>query len=174
MACCATGDEGLMRLFRCSQTKGRLRRHRQTPRSRAQTRSASRQSRGSSTCLRRTSFLSPPLFLLYLAKPSSPQISSALINSGISQSQIGVIAPYRQQIKLLNRHFAALYPDVEILTADKSQGRDKDCIVMSLVRSNDDGQVRFRSSSYPRFVRYLLTKGCNLDRSATSSKIGDD
>jgi len=30
---------------------------------------------------------------------------------------------------------------VEILTADKSQGRDKECILISLVRSNEDGNV---------------------------------
>lgn len=32
-------------------------------------------------------------------------------------------------------------PRVEILTADKSQGRDKECILISLVRSNDVGNI---------------------------------
>ncbi|KAG8741435.1 Tripartite DNA replication factor [Ceratobasidium sp. 414] len=30
---------------------------------------------------------------------------------------------------------------VEILTADRSQGRDKDCIIISMVRSNEDGSI---------------------------------
>lgn len=30
---------------------------------------------------------------------------------------------------------------IEVLTADKSQGRDKDCIIISMVRSNDLGSV---------------------------------
>ncbi|KAI9606715.1 hypothetical protein H4Q26_006252 [Puccinia striiformis f. sp. tritici PST-130] len=32
-------------------------------------------------------------------------------------------------------------PDLEILTADKSQGRDKDCIIMSMVRNNAEEEV---------------------------------
>jgi DNA replication ATP-dependent helicase Dna2 len=31
---------------------------------------------------------------------------------------------------------------VELLTADKSQGRDKECIIISMVRSNDQQHVR--------------------------------
>ena len=30
---------------------------------------------------------------------------------------------------------------VEVLTADKSQGRDKECVIVSMVRSNDEGRV---------------------------------
>lgn len=42
------------------------------------------------------------------------------------------------------------YPGVEVLTADKSQGRDKECIIMSLTRSNEYGSVRFFPlRSYP-------------------------
>ncbi|KAK4699919.1 DNA replication ATP-dependent helicase/nuclease Dna2, partial [Phenoliferia sp. Uapishka_3] len=68
------------------------------------------------------------------------QFTDALIRCGVPQQDIGVISPYRQQIKALSRELAH-YPEVEILTADRSQGRDKDCIVMSLIRSNADGQV---------------------------------
>lgn len=53
---------------------------------------------------------------------------------------MAVITPYRQQIKLLSSLFTDM-PKVEILTADKSQGRDKECILISLVRSNESGQV---------------------------------
>ncbi|WVQ74886.1 hypothetical protein IAR50_004493 [Cryptococcus sp. DSM 104548] len=68
------------------------------------------------------------------------QFSTALVASGIRQEDLAVITPYRQQIKLLSSQFAPL-PRVEILTADKSQGRDKDCILVSLVRSNDTGAI---------------------------------
>jgi AAA domain len=35
------------------------------------------------------------------------------------------------------------------MTADKSQGRDKDCIIISMVRSNDAGNVSiFDSQQY--------------------------
>jgi DNA replication ATP-dependent helicase Dna2 len=71
----------------------------------------------------------------------STQIAHALVKCGIKQDDIGVIALYRQQIKLISRLLHP-YPDIEVLTADKSQGRDKDCILMSLTRSNAAGQAR--------------------------------
>jgi DNA replication ATP-dependent helicase Dna2 len=69
------------------------------------------------------------------------QLATGLTASGISEEDIAVITPYRQQIKLLANKFGSM-PGIEILTADKSQGRDKDCIFISLVRSNDLGNVR--------------------------------
>ena len=68
------------------------------------------------------------------------QLATALTTSGIHEEDIAVITPYRQQIKLLSNKFGSM-PGIEILTADKSQGRDKDCIIISLVRSNDLGNV---------------------------------
>ncbi|KAF4585162.1 Tripartite DNA replication factor [Pleurotus pulmonarius] len=68
------------------------------------------------------------------------QLTEALLHSGIQEEQIGVISLYRQQIKLLS-HLLAERKGIEILTADKSQGRDKECVIISLVRSNDAGQI---------------------------------
>lgn len=69
------------------------------------------------------------------------QIVQALLQSGVEERQIGIMSLYRQQIKLLS-HLLQEKKHVEILTADKSQGRDKDCVIISMVRSNDHGQVR--------------------------------
>jgi len=68
------------------------------------------------------------------------QFTGCLLRSGIRAEQIGVVTLYRQQIKLLS-HLLSSEPDVEILTADRSQGRDKDCIIMSMVRSNGEGII---------------------------------
>lgn len=68
------------------------------------------------------------------------QVTETLIRSGVPQSQVGIISLYRQQIKLLS-HLLYERKEVEILTADRSQGRDKECIIISMVRSNDSGQV---------------------------------
>lgn len=51
-----------------------------------------------------------------------------------------MITPYRQQIKILSAMLQEMKA-IEVLTADKSQGRDKDCIIISMVRSNDLGSV---------------------------------
>lgn len=68
------------------------------------------------------------------------QLTESLIQSGVPQDQIGVIALYRQQIKLLSAMLDGR-PQVEIMTADRSQGRDKEVILISLVRSNEEGKV---------------------------------
>ncbi|EGF98352.1 uncharacterized protein MELLADRAFT_113623 [Melampsora larici-populina 98AG31] len=68
------------------------------------------------------------------------QIVNALLRGGVPASEIGVITPYRQQIKLLN-YLLEHAPSVEIITADKSQGRDKSCIIMTMVRNNEHGSV---------------------------------
>jgi DNA replication ATP-dependent helicase Dna2 len=68
------------------------------------------------------------------------QVTETLLRSGIREDQIGIISLYRQQVKL----FSFILQDrkeIEILTADRSQGRDKDCIIISMVRSNDGGHV---------------------------------
>lgn len=69
------------------------------------------------------------------------QITETLLGSGIRPDQIGLLSLYRQQNKRIS-HLLQEHPGVEILTADKSQGRDKDCIIISMVRSNDEGRVR--------------------------------
>lgn len=69
------------------------------------------------------------------------QLTEALLGSGVREDQIGILSLYRQQIKLLS-HLLHGRKGIEILTADRSQGRDKDCVIISLVRSNDEGQVR--------------------------------
>lgn len=70
------------------------------------------------------------------------QLAQALVASGVRQYDIALITPYRQQIKLISRLLvAAGLRDVEVLTADKAQGRDKDVVLVSLVRSNDSGSV---------------------------------
>ncbi|KAJ3750860.1 DNA replication factor Dna2-domain-containing protein [Lentinula detonsa] len=68
------------------------------------------------------------------------QITETMIRSGVPTAQIGIISLYRQQIKLLGQHLRARQ-GLEFFTADKSQGRDKECIIISLVRSNDTSQV---------------------------------
>lgn len=70
------------------------------------------------------------------------QVTECLLGCGVRQDQIGVISLYRQQLKLLS-YLLQDRKELEMLTADRSQGRDKDCIIISMVRSNDDGMVCF-------------------------------
>jgi len=68
------------------------------------------------------------------------QIVEGFLSCGVDASSIGVITVYRSQLKVI-RHLLRGRPKVEMHTADKFQGRDKEVIVISLVRSNNQGSV---------------------------------
>jgi DNA replication ATP-dependent helicase Dna2 len=69
------------------------------------------------------------------------QLVDSLITTGIPASDIGVITLYRSQLALLKQNLRHHYPAVEMHTADKFQGRDKEVVILSLVRSNDRQNV---------------------------------
>ncbi|GMF71816.1 unnamed protein product [[Candida] boidinii] len=95
-----------------------------------------------------------------------------LISSGLTEKDIGIISPYSAQVgklrKLLRSGFIDdeeelemkdlsissdgggsiskninIFPDIEISTVDGFQGREKEVIILSLVRSNDQREVGF-------------------------------
>ncbi|KAJ0056178.1 hypothetical protein NL108_003474, partial [Boleophthalmus pectinirostris] len=64
---------------------------------------------------------------------------SLLIKAGCKPSDIGVIAPYRQQLKSISGLLqSSTFIGVEVNTVDKYQGRDKSVIVLSFVRSTTE------------------------------------
>uniref|UniRef100_A0A3B3ZAD9 DNA replication ATP-dependent helicase/nuclease n=1 Tax=Periophthalmus magnuspinnatus TaxID=409849 RepID=A0A3B3ZAD9_9GOBI len=64
---------------------------------------------------------------------------SLLIQAGCKPSDIGVIAPYRQQLKSISALLqSSAFIGVEVNTVDKYQGRDKSVIVLSFVRSTTE------------------------------------
>jgi len=67
-----------------------------------------------------------------------------LIVAGVLPSQIGMITPYRAQVRQL-RELLADVPGLEIDSVDGFQGREKEAIVLSLVRSNPEGEIGFLS-----------------------------
>ncbi|KAF4556935.1 DNA replication factor Dna2-like protein [Elsinoe fawcettii] len=69
-------------------------------------------------------------------------IASALLAQGLSPSQIGIITFYRSQLSLLRQMVKGTPAEaIEMHTADKFQGRDKEVVLLSCVRSNKDGNV---------------------------------
>jgi superfamily I DNA and/or RNA helicase len=61
---------------------------------------------------------------------------------------VGVIAPYREQVEYMksyDREFSQLKLsyDIDISTIDSFQGQERDIICISLVRSNDEGNIGF-------------------------------
>ncbi|QPG75752.1 hypothetical protein FOA43_003112 [Brettanomyces nanus] len=83
-----------------------------------------------------------------------------LLSKGIAQEEIGIITPYSAQVTKLRQLFRSgtlqedqnsdRYLDeplngIEISTVDGFQGREKEIIILSLVRSNDKRRVGFLS-----------------------------
>lgn len=59
---------------------------------------------------------------------------------GIDDKDIGIISPYADQVSLLKNK-----TDIEVKTVDGFQGREKEIIIISTVRSNDKGKIGFLS-----------------------------
>ncbi|GLT96106.1 hypothetical protein SLE2022_137530 [Rubroshorea leprosula] len=70
-----------------------------------------------------------------------------LTQSGVLASDIGIITPYAAQVVLLKmlRSNEDKVKDVEISTVDGFQGREKEAIIISMVRSNSTKEVGFLS-----------------------------
>jgi superfamily I DNA and/or RNA helicase len=79
----------------------------------------------------------------------------ALLAAGVAPAQIGVITPYRAQVRLLRDRLADV-GGLEIDSVDGFQGREKEAIVVSLVRSNNEGEIGFLADT--RRTNVALTR----------------
>ncbi|GMH20133.1 hypothetical protein Nepgr_021974 [Nepenthes gracilis] len=70
-----------------------------------------------------------------------------LIESGVRGTDIGIITPYAAQVVLLKmlKSKEDKLRDIEISTVDGFQGREKEAIIISMVRSNSKKEVGFLS-----------------------------
>lgn len=66
-----------------------------------------------------------------------------LLEAGLNPRELAVISPYSAQARYLRERISNT--DVEVDTVDAFQGREKDAIIVSFVRSNPDGQLGFLS-----------------------------
>ena len=64
-----------------------------------------------------------------------------LLDSGVAADDIAVIAPYAAQVRLLREQLAVAGLAVD--SVDGFQGREKEAVVISLVRSNPGGEIGF-------------------------------
>jgi predicted DNA helicase len=80
---------------------------------------------------------------------------AALLDAGVNAAQIGVITPYRAQVRLLRERLGHV-PELEIDSVDGFQGREKEAIIVSLVRSNPEGEIGFLADT--RRTNVALTR----------------
>ncbi|XP_037502678.1 regulator of nonsense transcripts 1 [Rhipicephalus sanguineus] len=91
------------------------------------------------------------------------KICTRFLRSGVKPQQVGVITPYEGQRAYLVQHMqfqgalhAKLYQEIEVASVDAFQGREKDLIVMSCVRSNEHQGIGFLND--PRRLNVALTR----------------
>lgn len=66
-----------------------------------------------------------------------------LLEAGLPPESLAVITPYAAQVRLIRERLDA--PAVEVDSVDGFQGREKEVILVSLVRSNTDNEIGFLS-----------------------------
>lgn len=105
----------------------------------------------------------------YLNRTEAAAVEKIILHlekSGILANQIGVITPYKGQrayiINYLQKNGQLLatnpnfYKDIEIASVDGYQGREKDYIIISCVRSNEGAGIGFLTD--PRRLNVTITR----------------
>jgi ATP-dependent RNA/DNA helicase IGHMBP2 len=65
----------------------------------------------------------------------------SLLDAGVTPEGIAVVAPYAAQVRLLREQLGA--GSIEVDSVDGFQGREKEAVLISLVRSNQEGEIGF-------------------------------
>jgi regulator of nonsense transcripts 1 len=91
------------------------------------------------------------------------KIITRFFKAGVLPSQIGIITPYEGQRSYIVSSMQTngslrkeLYKEIEVASVDAFQGREKDYIVLSCVRSNDHQGIGFLND--PRRLNVALTR----------------
>ena len=91
------------------------------------------------------------------------KVVTHLLRMGVTPAQIGVITPYDGQKKYVSEYMrragalaSTLYESIEVASVDAFQGREKDFILVSCVRSSETQGIGFLSD--PRRLNVALTR----------------
>lgn len=86
-----------------------------------------------------------------------------MLKNGVMPEQMGVVTPYEGQRAYTVTHMerqgpmrSELYANIEVASVDSFQGREKDFIILSCVRSNDQQGIGFLRD--PRRLNVALTR----------------
>ncbi|CAL5218349.1 g9 [Coccomyxa viridis] len=66
-----------------------------------------------------------------------------LLAAGLQPASIGIITPYNAQVHLMKSMRTEDMSAMEVSSVDGFQGREKEAIIISMVRSNDSGKIGF-------------------------------
>jgi predicted DNA helicase len=80
------------------------------------------------------------------------------VEAGNAPDALAVIAPYAAQVRLLRQRLSS--QGIEVDTVDGFQGREKEAILISMVRSNNSGEIGFLSDT--RRMNVAITRARRL------------
>jgi Superfamily I DNA and RNA helicases and helicase subunits len=80
-----------------------------------------------------------------------------LIRAGVKAEDIAVVTPYNGQLAVLSQILKEKYPGIELGSVDGFQGREKEAVVVSLVRSNPEHEVGFLGEKRRLNGKYSLS-----------------
>jgi len=102
-------------------------------------------------------------FLNRTEAASVEKIATKFLKAGIKPEQIGVVTPYEGQRSFLVQYMSyqgslnsKIYQELEVASVDAFQGREKDIIIISCVRSNEHQGIGFLAD--PRRLNVALTR----------------
>ncbi len=88
-----------------------------------------------------------------------------LVDAGVLAEDIVIVTPYNAQLSLLSQDMKERFPGIELGSVDGFQGREKEAIVVSLVRSNPEHEIGFlaekrRLNGRPFFTNHAFLSYC--------------
>ncbi|KAK0855632.1 hypothetical protein LTR03_001732 [Friedmanniomyces endolithicus] len=99
-----------------------------------------------------------------------------LVAAGVREEDIAVVTPYNGQLALLAQTLKERWPGLELGSIDGFQGREKEAVVVSLVRSNAEREVGFLGER--RRLNVAMTRPkrhlCIVGDSETVGRYGDE
>ncbi len=108
------------------------------------------------------------------------QLVEALLTVGVPAVDIGVMTHYRSQLSQLKHQLRGIGTNIEMHTADRFQGRDKEVVVLSLVRSNEACSIgdllkdwRRINVAFTRAKTKLLVVGSRSTLQGCAGQAGD-
>lgn len=87
-----------------------------------------------------------------------------LVDAGVHADDIAVLTPYNAQLSILSQELKEQFPGIELGSVDGFQGREKEAILVTLVRSNAEHEVGFLGEK-----RRLNGKHCDRVRDPLGS-----
>ena len=94
------------------------------------------------------------------------KVVTHFLRAGVAPEKLGVVTPYEGQRAYVVQHMTRagvlrqqLYAEIEVASVDSFQGREKDFIILSCVRSNDKAGIGFLND--PRRLNVAMTRARN-------------